>query len=101
MGGNDCAHLRGVPDHLRPLQGPDARDYVQHIQRKYQKIMEDIRVEPEALHITPASGLLQDKCGAQEAQEMGEGVEAIPDQDLAKPPPPDYPDDYPDDYPND
>ncbi|MCW2312232.1 hypothetical protein M2244_001973 [Rhodoferax antarcticus] len=55
------------------------------------KILEHIGVDPEAPRITPARGPpLWDECGA---QEMGEGVEAAPDWDLANQSPPDYPDD--------
>lgn len=59
-----------------------------------QKILDHIGVEPEAPCITPARGPpLMDDVGVQETQEMGEGVEAAPDWDLANQSPPDYPDD--------
>jgi hypothetical protein len=55
------------------------------------KILEHIGVEPEAPRITPARGPpLWEDCGA---QEKGEGVEALPDWDLANQSPSDYPDD--------
>ncbi|MCW2314021.1 hypothetical protein M2244_003784 [Rhodoferax antarcticus] len=55
------------------------------------KILEHIEVEPEAPRITPARGPpLWDECGAQETRE---GVEALPDWDLANQSPPEYPDD--------
>jgi len=56
-----------------------------------QKILEHIGVEPEAPRITPARGPpLWDECGA---QETGEGIEALPDWDLANQSPPEFPDD--------
>ena len=59
-----------------------------------QKILDHIGVEPEAPRITPARGPpLWDECGAQESQEQCEGVEAVPDWDMANQSPPDYPDD--------
>ncbi len=58
------------------------------------KILEHIGVDPEAPSITPARGPpLWDDCGAQEVGEGVEGVEALPDCDLANQSPPDYPDD--------
>jgi len=55
------------------------------------KILEHIGVDAEAPRITPACGPpLWDDCGA---QEMGEGVEAEPDWDMAAQPAPVYPDD--------
>ena len=44
----------------------------------------------------PAQPPLWDACGAQESQELVEGVEALPDWDLANQSPANYPD-YPDD----
>jgi len=59
-----------------------------------QKILDHIGVDPEAPRIAPARGPpLWDECGAQESREQGEGVEALPDWDLANQSPPDYPDD--------
>ena len=56
-----------------------------------QKILEHIGVEPQAPRIAPARGPpLWDDCGA---QDVGDGVEALPDWDLANQSPPDYPDD--------
>lgn len=56
-----------------------------------QKILHHIRMEPEAPRITPAHGPpLWECCGA---QEMGEGVEPLPDWDMADQPSPNYPDD--------
>ena len=56
-----------------------------------QKILEHIGVGPEAPRITPArEPPLWDECGA---QDVGDGVEALPDWDLANQSPPDYPDD--------
>ncbi len=58
------------------------------------KILEHIGVEPEAPRITPARGPpLWDECGAQESQEQEEGIEALPDWDLANQSPPEFPDD--------
>jgi hypothetical protein len=58
------------------------------------KILDHIGVQPEAPRITPARGPpLWNECGAQESQELGEGVEALPDWDLANQSPPDYSDD--------
>lgn len=58
------------------------------------RILDHIGVEPEAPRITPARGPpLWDECGAQEAGELGEGVEAEPDWDLANQSPPDDPED--------
>ena len=58
------------------------------------KILEHIGVDSEAPRITPARGPpLWDDCGAQESQEQGKGVEALPDWDLAAQPAPDYPED--------
>jgi hypothetical protein len=58
------------------------------------KILDHIGAEPEAPRITPARGPpLWDECGAQGAQELGEGVEPGPDWDLANQSPPDYRDD--------
>ena len=55
------------------------------------KILDHIGVETQAPRIAPARGPpLWDECGA---QEMGEGVEAEPDWDLANQSPPDYPND--------
>jgi len=55
-----------------------------------QKILEYIGVEPEVPRITPARGSPRwDDCGV---QEMGEGVEAEPDWDMANQSPPDNPD---------
>ena len=56
-----------------------------------QKILEHIGVDPQAPHITPARGppLWDDS----DAPEQGEGVEALPDWDLANQSPRDYPDD--------
>ena len=55
------------------------------------KILDHIGVEPEAPRITPARGPpLWDDCGVQETEE---GVEALPDWDLAAQPAPDYPGD--------
>ena len=62
-----------------------------------QKILEHIGLAPQAPRITPAHGPpLWDPFGAQESQELGEGVEALPDWDLANQLPPNY-SDYPDD----
>jgi len=56
-----------------------------------QKILEHIGVEPEAPRITPARGPpLWDDAGAQESQELGEGVDAEPDWAMANQSPPDY-----------
>ena len=58
------------------------------------KILEHIGVDPEAVRISPARGPpLWDDSGAQESQEQGEGVEALPDWDMTAQPAPDYPDD--------
>ena len=55
------------------------------------KILEHIGVDVETPRITPARGPpLWDDSGAQEA---GEGVQALPDWDMAAQPAPDYPDD--------
>lgn len=46
-----------------------------------------------APHITPARGPpLWEDCGGQESQEMGEGVEPLPDWDTTNQSTPDYPD---------
>ncbi len=59
-----------------------------------QKILEHIGVEPEAPRITPARGPpLWDACGAQDSQELGERVQALPDWDAVSQAPPDKPDD--------
>jgi len=58
------------------------------------KILDHIGVDPEAPRITPARGPpLWDECGAQELGEAVEGVEALPDWELANQSPHDYPDD--------
>ncbi len=58
------------------------------------KILEHIGVDSEAPRIAPARGPpLWDDGGAQESQDLGEGVEALPDWDMAAQPAPDYPDD--------
>jgi len=58
------------------------------------KILEHIGVEPEAPRITLARGPpLWDEFGAQESQEQGESVEALPDWDMVSQSAPDYPDD--------
>ena len=55
------------------------------------KILEHIGLDPEASRITPARGPpLWDEWGA---QEVGEGVEALPDWDMTVQPAPDYLDD--------
>ena len=54
-----------------------------------QKNLNHIGVESEAPRITPARGpTLWDACSA---QEMGDGVEALLDWDMAAQPAPDYP----------
>ena len=55
------------------------------------RILEHIGVEPQAPRITPARG--PSLWDAFSAQEMGDGVEALPDWDIANQSPPDYPDD--------
>ena len=58
------------------------------------KILDHIEVDPEAPRIVPARGPpLWEGEGAQETGEGVEGVEALPDWDLANQSPPDYPDD--------
>ena len=55
------------------------------------KILEHIGVEPEAPRITTARG--PPLWEGEGAQETGEGVEALPDWDMATQAPPDYPED--------
>ncbi len=55
------------------------------------KILEHIGVDSQAPRITPARG--PPLWEGEGAQEMGEGVEALPDWDMANQSPPDYPDD--------
>jgi len=58
------------------------------------KILDHIGVDPEAPRITRARGPpLWDECVAQESQEQGESVEALPDWDMPNQSPPEYPDD--------
>lgn|GEM_PF-6271855 len=96
MGRFDRPHLRGVYADLSKLRWPDANSKAFiTFSADIQKILEHIGVESEAVRITPARGPpLWDDCGA---QELGEGVEALPDWDMANQSPPDYPPNYPDD----
>ena len=57
-------------------------------------ILNHVGVAPEAPRIKPGRGLpLWDACGAQELQELGDCVDALPDRDLVKRLPPDHTDD--------
>ena len=55
------------------------------------KILDHIGVDPEAPRITPARG--PPLWEGEGAQEPGDGVDAMPDWDMADQPAPDYPDD--------
>jgi len=55
------------------------------------KILDHIGVDPEAPRITPARG--PPLWEGEGAQETGEGVDALPDWDMASQSAPDYPDD--------
>jgi hypothetical protein len=76
-----------------PLIGPMCGGQIRIItfSADIHKILENIGADPEAERITPERGPpLWHECGA---QELGEGVEALPDWDVANQSPPDYPDD--------
>ena len=81
----------GRSDTRAALRRADAHHRLHHLQCRHPKILDHIKVETQAPRIAPARGPpLWDDCGV---QEVGEGVEAEPDCDLANQSPPDYPDD--------
>jgi hypothetical protein len=87
LGADSC----GCSDMQAALRRADAHHRVHHLQCRHPKILDHIGVETQAPRIAPARGPpLWDDCGV---QEVGEGVEAEPDCDLANQSPPDYPDD--------
>ena len=89
VGGVDRSHLRSVPAAVPAVwwaNAPDRLHYRGHA--RIRRILDHIGVDAEPPHIAPARGppLWDDGGDAQ----MGEGVAAEPDWDLAAQPAPDF-----------